>query len=168
MTLDKSASVVFGWFQDLIASSILVYWYAPRLPRLSLLTPLSRIVICLVYLRFFYGCKRQGISRSELPWRGPFQPYAAWTGLFAFIIILLTQGYSIFIHGLWDTETFFSAYFNIPLILVLYFGFIVVKRTRIVSLDEMPIRHFIRIAQENPEPPEKPLKGWHKLNILWG
>ncbi|KAL1731376.1 amino acid permease/ SLC12A domain-containing protein [Schizophyllum commune] len=152
MTLDRSASVVFGWFQDLIASSILVYW----------------IVICLVYLRFFYGCKRQGISRSELPWRGPFQPYAAWTGLFAFIIILLTQGYSVFIHGLWDTETFFSAYFNIPLILVLYFGFKIVKRTRIVSLDEIPIRHFIRIAQENPEPPEKPLKGWHKLNILWG
>ncbi|KAL1744915.1 amino acid permease/ SLC12A domain-containing protein [Schizophyllum fasciatum] len=152
MTLDRSAAVVFGWFQDLIASSILVYW----------------IVICLVYLRFYYGCKRQGIDRRELPWKGPFQPYAAWIGLFAFVIILLTQGYSVFIHDMWDTERFFSAYFNIPLILALYFGFKITKRTKIVALDAMPIRDFIRIAQENPEPPEKPAKGWHKLNILWG
>ncbi|KAI5886669.1 uncharacterized protein SCHCODRAFT_02642364 [Schizophyllum commune H4-8] len=151
MTLDSSASSVFGWFQDLVASAALVLW----------------IVICMVYLRFYYGCKRQGIDRSELPWAAPFQPYAAWTGLIAFSIIILTQGYSVFIHGLWDTEKFFSAYFNIPLILVLYFGFKVIKRTKMVPLDEMPIRDFIRIAQENPEPPEKPLKGWHKLEILW-
>ncbi|KAL1703471.1 amino acid permease/ SLC12A domain-containing protein [Schizophyllum commune] len=151
MTLDSSAASVFGWFQDLVASAALVLW----------------IVICMVYLRFYYGCKRQGIDRSELPWAAPFQPYAAWIGLVAFSIIILTQGYSVFIHGLWDTEKFFSAYFNIPLILVLYFGFKIIKRTKMVPLDEMPIRDFIRIAQENPEPPEKPLKGWHKLEILW-
>ncbi|KAL1744916.1 amino acid permease/ SLC12A domain-containing protein [Schizophyllum fasciatum] len=151
MSLDSSASSVFGWFQDLVASAALVLW----------------IAICLVYLRFYYGCKRQGIDRSELPWKGPFQPYAAWIGMISFAIILLTQGYSVFIHGLWDTETFFSAYFNIPLILVLYFGYKVIKRTKIVPLDRLPIRDFIRIAQANPEPPEKPLKGWHKLEILW-
>lgn len=151
MTLDKSASTVFSWLQDLVSSAALVHW----------------IVICVVYLRFYYGCKAQGIDRNDLPWKGPFQPYAAWIGASAFTLILLTQGYSVFIHGMWDTETFVSAYFNIPLILVLYFGFKIAKRTKLVPLDSMPIRDFMKIAQDNPEPPEKPLKGWHKLEILW-
>ncbi|KAJ3984621.1 amino acid permease/ SLC12A domain-containing protein [Lentinula detonsa] len=151
MTLQDSASIVFGWFQDLVSAAALVTW----------------ITICLVYLRFYYACKRQGIRRSELPWAAPFQPYAAWMGLLGFGLILLTGGFSVFIHGDWDTETFFSSYFNIPLIFLLYFGYKVIKKSKIVSLDEMPIRHYIDIANENPEPEEIPAKGLQKLNILW-
>lgn len=62
MTLQNSASIVFGWFQELVAAAALIIW----------------IVICLVYLRFYYACKHQGIDRSELPWAAPFQPFAAW------------------------------------------------------------------------------------------
>ena len=151
MSLGKTASVVFGWFQDLISAAAFINW----------------IIICMVYLRFYYGMKKQGISRDELPWKGPFQPYGAWIGLCSFAFILLTAGYATFIHGQWDTETFFSCYFNIPLILILYFGFKFTKKTKLVPLEEMPIRNFIQIYQENPEPPEKPVTGWKRLNILW-
>jgi len=38
---------------------------------------------------------------------------------------------------------------------------------RLVAYEDMPIRHFMKIAQDNPEPPEKPLRGWKRLNFLW-
>ncbi|EJU03053.1 hypothetical protein DACRYDRAFT_50562 [Dacryopinax primogenitus] len=151
MTLNTSASTVFQWFQDLVSSAALVHW----------------IIICAVYLRFYYGCKAQGIDRNELPWKGPFQPYAAWIGCISFGIILLTAGYSVFMTGKWSTETFISSYFNIPLIFVLYFGYKFTRGTKMVSLEEMPIKHFLQIAKDNPEPSEKPLRGWRRLNILW-
>lgn len=83
MTLSDSASTVFGWLQDLVSVSALVGW----------------MVICTVYLRFYYACKKQGIDRSELPWKAPFQPYAAWLSLISFTVLLLTGGYVTFIHG---------------------------------------------------------------------
>ena len=82
MTLSDSASTVFGWLQDLVSVSALVGW----------------LIICIVYLRFYYGMKKQGIDRSELPWKAPFQPYAAWISLIAFTILLLTGGYTVFLH----------------------------------------------------------------------
>ncbi|KAI4722681.1 amino acid permease-like protein [Aureobasidium sp. EXF-10727] len=151
LSLSSGANVAFTWLQDLVAVAAMVDW----------------MVICLVYLRFYYSMRKQNISRSELPWAAPLQPYLAWTSLIAFGILLLTGGYVSFLHGHWSTETFISSYFNIPLFLILYFGYKIVKKTKIVPLEALPIRHFIDIANANPEPPELPKVGWHKYNFLW-
>ena len=152
MTLSNGASTVFEWLQDLVSISTLINW----------------LTICITYLRFHYACKRQGIDRhAELPWAAPLQPYTTWASLTLFIIILFTGGYATFIHGEWDTETFVSSYINIPLILIFYFGYKFWKKTKIVRLEEMPIRRFIDIYQQNPEPVPPPKKGLAKLNILW-
>lgn len=152
MTLSAGASTAFSWLQDLVSVSALVGW----------------MVITGVYLRFYYGCKAQGIDRkTALPWAAPFQPYAAWLSFISFTILLLTGGYVTFIHGHWDTETFVSSYINIPIFILLYFGYKFTKKSTIISLKDMPIQHFIDIANANPEPPAKEKKGWHKLNILW-
>ncbi|KAF2716028.1 hypothetical protein K431DRAFT_324081 [Polychaeton citri CBS 116435] len=152
MTVDSTAAAVFEWLQDLVSAASFVHW----------------INIEIVYLRFYYGCKKQGIDRDELPWKGLLQPYGAWLALVSFSLLLLTGGFTSFINGEWDPQTFVSNYFNIPLIFALYFGYKFWKKTKIVPLDEMPIRHFMEIAQRNLEPPEKPGRGWRKLNILWG
>ena len=151
LTLSSAATVVFDWLQDLVSAASFVHW----------------INIEIVYLRFYYGCKRQNISRDELPWKGPFQPYAAWFGLISFAILLLTGGFYVFIDGQWEAQTFVASYFNIPLILVLYFGYKFIRKTKIVPLQNIPIRPFLDIAAANPEPPIAPPKGWKKLNILW-
>lgn len=83
MTLSDSASIVFSWLQDLVSVSAIINW----------------MIICIVYLRFYYGMKKQGIDRTELPWKGPLQPYAAWTSLIAFGILLFFGGYTVFIHN---------------------------------------------------------------------
>ncbi|KAG0651995.1 Proline-specific permease [Hyphodiscus hymeniophilus] len=151
MTLSDSASIVFGWLQDLVSVAALVNW----------------IVICIVYLRFYYGMKKQGISRSDLPWKAPFQPYVAWIALTAFTILLFFGGYTVFIHGDWDTELFVSSYINIPIILLLYFGYKFWKKTKIIPLSDIPIQRFIDIANANPEPPRIKPTGLRRLNILW-
>ena len=83
MTLSNGAATVFGWLQDLVAVSALINW----------------MIICIVYLRFYLAMQKQGISRDRLPWKAPLQPYVAWMGTISFIILLLTGGYSTFIHG---------------------------------------------------------------------
>ncbi|KAG5919457.1 hypothetical protein E4U61_000843 [Claviceps capensis] len=152
MTLSSAASVVFGWLQGLVSAASFVHW----------------INIEIIYLRFFYGCRKQGISRDELPWKSPFQPYGAWLALVMAIILLLTGGFHVFIDGQWSWQTFVTAYFNVPLILVLYFGHKSWQGKRMVSLEDMPIRGFIDMANNNPEDEEPDAKGWRKLNILWG
>lgn len=83
MSIQSGAATVFSWLQSLVASAALVMWFS----------------ICLVYLRFYYALKKQGISRDELPWKGPLQPFAAWFSAISTIIVLLTGGYTTFIHG---------------------------------------------------------------------
>ena len=151
MTLDNTASTVFTWMQSLVAVSALVDW----------------IVVLITYLRFFYGCKAQGISRQELPWASPFQPYFSWVALGFFLVVIITNGFEVFLNGHWSTETFISSYFGIAFVVVLYFGYKVIMKSTLVSLQEMPIREFIDIANANPEEPPKPKKGLQKLNILW-
>jgi amino acid transporter len=152
MTLSSAASVVFDWLQELVSAASLVHW----------------INIEIIYLRFYYGCKTQNIHRTELPWKSPFQPYAAWFALVGFSVILITGGFYVFIDGNWSPQTFVSSYFNIPLIFILYFGYKFWQKTRLVPLDEIPIRGFLHLANENPEATPPPTTGWRKLNILWG
>lgn len=152
MTLEDTASTAFTWLQDLVAVSTLTDW----------------IIVLITYLRFYYGCKAQGIDRRrELPWAAPFQPWFSWASLILFLVLLLTSGYNVFIHGHWDTETFISSYFNIPFTLILYVGYKFWFKTDTIPVKDLPIRGFINVARDNPEEkiPEK--KGWRKLNVLW-
>jgi amino acid transporter len=67
----------------------------------------------------------------------------------------------------WDSETFVSSYVNIPIFIILYLGFKFIEKTKIGPLAEIPISHFIDIANANPEPPAKPVTGLRRFNILW-
>lgn len=152
MTVSNSASTVFTWLQDIVSISTLVNW----------------VCICCVYLRFYYGCKKQGIDRhKELPWAAPLQPYATWATLVLLIILFFTGGWSTFLRHNWDTETFISSYINLPIIVFLYFGYKFWMKTKIIPLDEIPIRPFIEHYRNNPEPQPKPKRGLQKINILW-
>lgn len=152
MTLSHSASEVFSWLQDLVAIATLTNW----------------IIIILTYLRLFYACKKQKINRKEsFPWAAPFQPYLSWVALFIMVLILLTGGYSTFMKGNWSTEEFVASYFNIPFILLLIFGHKLIKKTKLIPLDKVPINDLLAIAAANPEPEEKKASGLRRINFLW-
>ncbi|KAJ5083092.1 hypothetical protein N7532_012135 [Penicillium argentinense] len=151
MTLSSSASTIFTWLQDIVSISTLVNW----------------ICICIVYLRFLYGCWKQGIDRHrELPWAAPFQPYTTWASLVVFVLLFFTGGFTTFMKGRWSSETFIASYINLPLMIVVYLGYKALMKTRMLPLEDIPIRPFIESARRNPEPVVKK-RGLAKFNFLW-
>ena len=65
----------------------------------------------------------RGTTRESLPYKAPFQPWAAYYGLFFNVLILLTQGFTAFIP--WDTTNFFIAYVSLILFVVLIIGYVI-------------------------------------------
>jgi amino acid transporter len=63
---------------------------------------------------------------------------------------------------------FFSNYFSIMFMFVLYFGYKFWKKTAIVPLSEVPVGQFIDVADANPEPERTPTKGfWSWFGRFW-
>ena len=87
--------------------------------------------LCVCYIRFHRGLNAQNISRDTLPWKGPFQPYAAWVGAVGSLILTLVSGFSVFLKGNWSTADFVAAYVGIPIFIVPIIGWKVVKKTKV-------------------------------------
>ena len=82
------AAKAFGWFQNLTTIAGLFTWCS----------------ICIAYLRFYKALKAQGINRDTLVFKSRFQPYTAWFALIYFAIIIVFNGFAVFIKGNWDVS----------------------------------------------------------------
>ncbi|KAL9599581.1 MAG: hypothetical protein Q9219_003737 [cf. Caloplaca sp. 3 TL-2023] len=123
LTCSKSsgAAEVFQWFQNLVTIASLFTWMS----------------VSVAYIRFYDALKAQGIDRSTLVFRSPFQPYTAWFSLIFFAIITLFNGFYTF--GPFDKDSFVTAYVGIPIYFALYAFWKVFKRTRWVPSAEADI-----------------------------
>lgn len=74
------------------------------------------MVIFTTYLRFYYGMRKQGLRRSELAYKAPFQPYLSWVGLVLTFLIVIFSGYTVFLRGNWNATTFVMDYISIPIL----------------------------------------------------
>ena len=95
------------------------------------------MTILVTYLRFRAGAARQGVDRSLWPYRAPLQPYLSWFSLFFLTLVVIFNGFAVFLSGGWDINSFISAYISVPIFIVCYFGWKFYKGTSIVSLDSM-------------------------------
>ncbi|WWD20799.1 hypothetical protein CI109_105276 [Kwoniella shandongensis] len=116
-----SAVTAFNWLYNLSAITGIITWWA----------------ILIAYLRFYYGLKRQGLSRDEFPYRAPLQPWLSWYGLIFFTLIILFNGFTVFLKGNWDVSDFFAAYITLPIFFFAWLGWKIVKKTKMVPLDEI-------------------------------
>ncbi|EXJ81796.1 hypothetical protein A1O1_07861 [Capronia coronata CBS 617.96] len=122
MTCNTASAEVFNWFINLGSTAIMIAY----------------ILMLVANLRFHAGLRAQGIdANTVLPFRSRFTPWGNWIALFGVGIILLTNGYGVFIHGYWSFQNFFTAYFTIVFFLVVYLGWKVVKRTSFVKAVDM-------------------------------
>lgn len=123
--VSELATVVFQNLTSIISSSGVFVWFS----------------MCLSFIRFYYGLKKRpdiiGRDDKSYPYRSPFQPYSAIIGLIGSGTILISMGFVVFIRDHWDTMFFFSSYGSLILFAVLYFGYKVVKGTRILSLEAL-------------------------------
>ncbi|KAI2635460.1 arginine transporter [Xylaria nigripes] len=93
----------------------------------------SSILIC--HIVFMRALRYQGISRDSLAFKAPLQPYLAIYGLFFCVLILITNGFTVFIK--WSTSGFFTAYISLIIFIVLYAGHKIIFRTKIKSVSEI-------------------------------
>jgi len=77
------------------------------------------------------------VSRRDLPYAAPLQPYLSWFGLCANMLILMTNGFTAYIR--WSTSDFFASYVSVMLFVVLYVGHKAVFRTKTVALEEVDL-----------------------------
>lgn len=83
--------------------------------------------------------KAQGVDRNSLVFRSPWQPYLAWIALAFFSMIILFNGFYVFLKGNWEITDFLTAYIGIPIYALLFFGWKIGKRTRLIPAAEADI-----------------------------
>ncbi|KAH6909114.1 amino acid permease/ SLC12A domain-containing protein [Coprinopsis sp. MPI-PUGE-AT-0042] len=133
LNVKEGANVeVFNWLFNVSSITGLIAWS----------------VILGAYLRFYYGMKKQGLDRNLLPYKAPFQPYLSWFGFIFVNLVILFNGYTVFLTGNWDISTFFAAYISLPIFAVCYVGWKWTKKTKWVRLDEIDFHSDLRELDE--------------------
>ncbi|KAM0332331.1 hypothetical protein ACHAQA_002608 [Verticillium albo-atrum] len=122
MNVNESASTVFGYFVSLVTVFGTINW----------------INILLSYVGFRRGMKAQGIDRSELPYRGPLQPYGAWFALILTILITFINGYNAFMPH-FKMANFITCYIGVVIYLVNILGWKLLKGTKRVKGHQMDL-----------------------------
>ncbi|KAF2472783.1 general amino acid permease-like protein AGP2 [Lindgomyces ingoldianus] len=123
LQVSSSSSQVLTWLVNLITAGGLIDF----------------IVMCATYLAFYKACKVQGIDRRTLPYCGWFQPYCGWIGLVGLVCIVFTYGYSTFLPGMWTLSSFFSYYTMVGVAPILYIGWKIIHRTKIIPAHEVDL-----------------------------
>ncbi|KAF2034976.1 hypothetical protein EK21DRAFT_97174 [Setomelanomma holmii] len=123
LQLGQNSAVVLNWFVSLVTASQLINFS----------------VMCFTFLRFYKACQVQGLDRNTLPYKGRFQPYAAYYGLVCTFIMTFVGGYTVFLKGLWDVPSFLFSYLMVFLFPVLFIGWKILKKTKFVSLADMDL-----------------------------
>ncbi|OKL55537.1 hypothetical protein UA08_09195 [Talaromyces atroroseus] len=123
MAVSSGGESVFHWFSCLTTIAYLLTWSA----------------ICYAYTRFRRALKDANIPSNALPFRALGQQYAAWGAMGFFVIILLFNGFGVFIHGNWNSQDFVSAYVGLPIFGVLYGGYKIVTRSKMVPISQIDL-----------------------------
>lgn len=97
--------------------------------------------------------KVQGVSRDSLPWRAPWQPYAAWYGFVGSVIITLVAGFPVFLKGNWSTSDFIASYIGIPIFIVPIIVWKLVHKTKVSSASVIRTSIFLMNPDSNSSLP---------------
>jgi len=121
MNVSTNGGTVFAWFVNITSITGLITWD----------------IILVTYVRFYRGLAYHGIDRDTLPYKAPFQPYASYFGIFFINLIIFFNGFQVFLSGSWNVNTFITAYICLPIFLVFYLGWKIVKRPKFVRVEDM-------------------------------
>lgn len=180
-----TATDVFNWLYNISTVAGILTWWS----------------ILLSYLRFYHGLAKQGISRDSFPYKAPFQPYLSYFGVrlcfipattvltvqfISFTVVLIFNGFTVFLRGNWDTSSFFASYIGqsayvpirpeadcqgLPVFAICYVGWKIAKRTKLVPLAEIDYTSGMReldAMQAEDEEKYRPDTKWKKfLSILF-
>ncbi|KIY63201.1 general amino acid permease 1 [Cylindrobasidium torrendii FP15055 ss-10] len=134
MSINSGAETVFNWFVNLTTVGGFIGWFC----------------INLTYVFFRRGMIAQGFDLKSNIYHSNLQPWLSYWGIFWTIVFILVNGYRVFFA--WNTSDFLVAYINIPIILTLYLGYKITKRTKIWKPEQMDFVSGIPTIEETEKP----------------
>jgi len=90
---------VFEWFINITTVSSLFNW----------------LTLFLATIRFRKGYLAQGVTRTDLPFRSPLMPYAAYYGCGMVAFFIPISGFDVFFPEKWSVKNFFANVVSLPL-----------------------------------------------------
>jgi amino acid transporter len=111
----NSAVEVFNWFVDLTTTGLIATY----------------TIMILIFIFWHRARKYQNLPDSALPYVAPLQPYWAYFGLAVGLVALLFIGFDSFAP--FKIKGFVTGYFCIPYTTILYFGWKIWKKTKLVD-----------------------------------
>lgn len=99
--------------------------------------------MCLSFIRFYYALELRPdiISRNDddYPYRSPFQPYLAYSGLILGMFLVFASGFVVFLKNEWSTAFFISSYGCLFLFVICYVGYKICRGTKTHRLDQVDL-----------------------------
>jgi len=141
MNIASGSATVFNWMVDLTTVGAFISWFCMNL----------------TWIFFDRGLRAQGIDPKTLSYRNRLQPYLAYWGCFFTGLVTLINGFTVFWQ--WNTSKFIVSYLNIPLFVVFYVGFKLIKRTKFWKPEEMDFNTGIPSLEETETVIDQPRKG---------
>jgi len=145
MNVTNGGATVFNWFVNLTTTAGFSTWFSMNL----------------TYVFFRRGLLAQGFDLRKNAYNNRFQPYIAYWGMFWTMFFILINGYAVFWN--FTAAGFLTAYINIPIFLGLYFGYKIVKRTKIWKPTEMDFVTGIPTPEETELPLIPPKNIWERI-----
>ncbi|GER70785.1 gamma-aminobutyrate permease [Weizmannia acidilactici] len=122
--------IVYVWLMNSIGITGFIFWLG----------------ISVSHYRFRKAFLAQGHSLDELPYRAKWYPFGPIFAIAVCLIVTLAQDYQAFLATHIDWGNVIAAYLGIPFFLALWLGYKIVRKTKVVPLEE---HHFNMIADPN-------------------
>ncbi|KAF2218518.1 amino acid permease/ SLC12A domain-containing protein [Elsinoe ampelina] len=145
MNESASGGEVFNWLLSITGVAGFVSWTC----------------IGVSHIAFMKACKAQGVARESLPYTTWGQPWFTWYGVVFNILIILTQGFEVFVE--WSTSDFFVYYISLILFVVLYVGHKTLFRKPFVKAEEADLDSGRREVEEMVWEEKVPTTVWGKF-----
>ncbi|KAG0146664.1 hypothetical protein CROQUDRAFT_44027 [Cronartium quercuum f. sp. fusiforme G11] len=157
MNCSQKAGTLFNWLSNLSATAGLITWWT----------------VCLSYIQFHKALKAQGFDRNSLPFKAPGQPYMTYYAIVMFTIIILMNGFEVFLPGRWAIGDFLAAYITLPIFFTSYIIWKTLKRTKFVQIEYLDLvtgqKEFKELDEPNDIGEEKSKNIARKiLNVVSG
>jgi AAT family amino acid transporter len=126
---------------------------------------LSWIAINIASIRFRAGLEKQGKTHL-LPFKNWTYPYGPWAAVILNCFIVLVQGWSCF-SPKFDPVSFVSFYLELPVMLIMFIGWKLLKKTKIVQLEDMDLHTDVHYADSTKETKATGWKAKLKHALVW-
>lgn len=117
MTCSEDASVIFGYFVNVVSLTGLITWSC----------------ILFLHIRFMKALEVQGFDRKrDLAYRSPLQPYGSYFSFGLCILLIFVKNFTVFLGHDFPYEDFITGYIILPVFVVMLFGYKFIKKTKMI------------------------------------